>query len=447
MLRQLLLPALLVLPSTAGDKPYGLDARPGSRAFLDLPPDDRGAMPALLSRTGAFRDTRTLTTDPALIPYDVNVPSWSDGAAKSRWISVPGEGSGRAARIGFSPAGEWTFPAGTVFVKHFELATDETRPQARRRLETRLLVRDRTGGVYGAGYQWRADGTDADLVEEGRVEPIAIRTAGGWRTQNWNYPGPADCRQCHNPASGGVLGVNARQLNGDLAYPTGRVDNQLRTWDHLGLFEPALGESEIPRLPRLARGDDPARSLEDRARSFLDANCSQCHRPGGVVADFDARFDTPLAKQGLIGAPVRIDLAIDGARVIAPNDAWRSVLLGRVETLEPSKMPPLAHEEVDRQGAGLLRAWIGSLPGTPAPAPPSIRPRSGEYPGAVRLTLDHPDPGATVRYTLDGSAPGKASPVYSGPIEIRRSTTVRARAYKPGWTRSVAAQETLIIGD
>ncbi len=450
MLRNLIVPALLLLPASAAgeageDRPYGLDSGPGSRAFLDRPPDERGAIPSLLSQTGAFTETRTLKADPALIPYDLNVAFWSDGAAKSRWISLPRGGSGQSEKIRFSPTGEWKFPPGTVFVKHFELATDETRPDQRRRLETRLLVCDRAGGVYGVSYKWRPDGMDADLIREGQVEPIAIRTARGSRIQNWQYPGPADCRQCHTPASGGVLGVNARQLNGDLTYPRGRTDNQLHTWNRLGLFEPAVAEADIARLPRLARGDDAGRSLEDRARSYLDANCSQCHRPGGVVADFDARYDTPLANQGLIGAPVRIDLGIDGARVIAPNDPWRSTILGRVETTEPTRMPPLAHEVIDRRGAELLRAWIGSLPGTPALAPPTIRPKGGDYRGPVRVTLGHPDPGAVLRYTLDGTAPGKVSTAYEGPIEIRRSTTIRARAYKAGWTRSIAAQETLIV--
>ena len=445
MLRRLILTALLPWPTTAGgvlgvDRPYGLDSRPAARAFLDLPEDGRDPFPALLSRTGAFLDTRTLAPSPALIPYDVNVASWSDGAVKSRRVSVPGP-----AKIGFSTAGEWTFPAGTVFVKHFELATDETRPGLMRRLETRLLVRDRAGGVHGAGYKWREDGTDADLVMEGRVEPIAIRTARGSRVQDWHYPGPADCKACHSPASGGVLGVNARQLNGDLAYPTGRVDNQLRAWNHVGLIGPALDEADLATIPKLARGDDVGRSLGDRARSFLDANCSQCHRPGGVVADFDARYDTPPAKQGLVGAPVRIDLAVDGARAIAPNDPWRSAILGRVETSEPTRMPPLAHREVDRRGAELLRAWIASLPGPPVLAPPTVVPKGGDPAGPIRVTLEHPDPEAVVRYTLDGSAPGKVSTIYIGPIEIRRSTTVRARAYRPGWTRSIAAQETLIV--
>jgi len=37
------------------------------------------------------------------------------------------------------------------------------------------------------------------------------------------------------------------------------------------------------------------------------------------------RYDTPLARQNLIEGRVLIDQRIDGARVIAPNDIWRSI--------------------------------------------------------------------------------------------------------------------------
>ena len=128
---------------------------------------------------------------------------------------------------------------------------DDTNPKILRRLETRLLVRDTNGYVYGASYKWRADHSDADLVTAGLTENITIKTADGTRTQHWFYPGRQDCLTCHTPASGGVLGVKTRQLNGDFKYPDGVTDNQLRTWNHIGLFDTKLDENDIPRFAKL----------------------------------------------------------------------------------------------------------------------------------------------------------------------------------------------------
>ena len=111
-------------------------------------------------------------------------------------------------------------------------------------------------------------------------------------------------------------------------------------------------------------------------------------------------------------------------------------------------MPPLAHEVVDRQA-------VGAAAGLDQPASPGRPwwprrrscPKGGDFREAVRVAIRHDDPAAVIRYTLDGSAPGKSSPLYAGPFEVRRSTTVRARAYRPGYTRSIAVQETLIFDE
>jgi uncharacterized repeat protein (TIGR03806 family) len=429
--------------ASGGDhSPYGLSKRIAPAPYLRMPQLADGKIPALLSQTGAFGDTRTLAPARGLLPYDLVVPFWSDGAAKLRWAAIPPE------KIKFSPTGEWVFPKGTVLVKTFEIATDPAQPTLRRRLETRLLVFDKTGGVYGVVYKWRADNSDADLLETSRTEEIPLSTATGeLRHQTWYYPGRRDCLACHNANAGGALGLKTRQLNRVFTYPSGVTDNELRAWNHLGLFAPALNEADIATWPTLAPADDTGRSLEDRARSYLDANCAQCHRPGGTVAYFDARFDTPLDRQGLIDGPVLIDQGIDRPRVISPHDVWRSIAFMRVNTVDDIKMPPIARETIDQKGVTLLRDWITSLPGRAVLDPPLMSPQGGTFTGPVEISLTEREPGADIRYTLDGSVPGPSDPRYEKPIKLDSATVLRARAYKEGFTRSITTQEVFTVGN
>ena len=324
------------------------------------PPPPAKTLPLRLSQLGLFSDLAALRPADFLIPYAVNAPLWSDGAVKTRWFAVPDR-----TVIGFSPKGEWSFPAGSIFVKHFSLPVDDNDRTVLRRLETRLLVRDTNGYVYGASYKWRADNSDADLVTNGFTEGIAIRTADGTRTQSWFYPGRQDCLTCHTPASGGILGINTRQLNGNLRYPAGVTDNQLHTLGHLGLFDAVFSEHKIARYSRLANLTNGAVSLELRVRSYLDANCSQCHRPGGAGAFFDARFDTPLKKQNIINGPVANQLGTlgsnPGAKVVVPGNLEKSILYHRVSVVGENQMPPLGRNLVDTNAVHAIGEWISGL--------------------------------------------------------------------------------------
>jgi uncharacterized repeat protein (TIGR03806 family) len=420
---------------------YGLSARIAPTAYLRMPHRADGRIPLLLSQTGAFSDTRNLVPSSGLIPYDIVVAFWSDGASKSRWVAVP------SGKIKYSPTGDWTFPSGTVFVKTFELSTDAANPIVKRRLETRLLVCDSAGGVYGAVYKWRPDNSDADLLTTSRNEAIPIKTASGEvRDQTWYYPSRPDCLDCHNAKTSGVLGVKTRQMNRAFTYPSGATDNELRAWNHLGLFAPKLNDADLANLPTLAAADDETRSVQDRARSYLDANCAQCHRPGGTVAYFDARYDTPLAKQALIDGPVLIDQGIDRPRVISPHDIWRSIAFMRVNTVDDIKMPPIARETIDQKGVALLRDWITSLPGRSVLDPPAMSPEGGAFDGPIEILLTEREPGADIRYTLDGSVPGPSDMRYERPIKLTDPVVLRARAYKDGFTRSITEQQVYIIG-
>lgn len=423
-----------------GPRPYGLSARPETKAFIEMPRRANGVIPKLLSQTGAFQSVRDLLPADGLVPYDLVVSFWSDGAEKSRFVSVP-----MGQVIAFSPNAEWKFPSGTVFLKSFCLVTNESNPRALRRLETRLLVCDETNGAYGVTYKWRADNSDADLLETNLTEEIHIQTAGGERTQQWYYPSRQDCLTCHTANAGLVLGVKTRQLNRDFQYPSGVTDNQLRAWNNAGLFDVHFSDAALKDFPTLAAAEDISRTLEDRARSYLDANCANCHRPNGTVAYFDARYDTPLPQQLLVGGRVLLDERIDGARVIAPNDIWRSILYMRANATEPFKMPPLARNTIDTHGMKLLREWIESLPGPPVLPPPEISPRGGNFETAVEVTLKT-ESGATIYYTVDGTVPTASDRLYEGPIRLSGPTILRGRAFKPGFTRSITVQEIFMIG-
>ncbi len=443
--------------NTGSGQPYGLATHGSSPAFFNMPvvmPGSLpGSLPLTLSQTGVFADTPSLTPAAGLIPYSPNTPLWSDAALKTRWMALPYNGGVEtpAQQITFSPTGEWQFPNGTVFVKHFALTVNETNTNVPpRRLETRLLVRDANGAVYGVTYKWRADNSDADLLTASLNEDITITNASGTRVQTWYYPSPSDCLVCHTPVASYVLGVKTRQLNGNLTYSgTGVTDNQLRALNHLGLFNPAFDEASLPGYAQLVSVTNTAADVTNRFRSYIDANCAQCHRPGasGVEANFDARYDTPLASQGIVNGTANFNLGFDNVHVVTPKDLLRSVLYDRANSVESgTKMPPLARNLIDTNAMAVVVAFINSLPGTQALLPPTMLPTGGSFNKSVSVSLAPPDGSASMYYTLDGSLPTTNSALYTGPITVTNPVAnLSANAFESGFANSVATNNLFLI--
>ena len=437
--------------------PYGLTSNATVSPFLNLPTAYGGALPARLSDTGVFSNTTNRTPAPGLIPYAPIAPLWKDNAVSSWLMALPNNAAASlapAGQIQFQPTNYWLFPAGSVFVKSFDLAVNQTNPSVPlRRLETQLLVRDNNGSVYGVTYKWRPDNSDADLLADSLSEDILITNATGVQTQTWYYPSPTDCQECHNTSVAGnasgimVLGVNARQLNGNLTYPaTGVTDNQLRTLNRLGLLYPAINESAIGGYARLSAMTNTTASLQDRVRSYLDVNCEQCHQPGGQGPTWDARFDTPLAQQDITNYPAAFPLEVsDNACIVKAQDIWRSVLLARINTLDQAIQMPDFRNLIDTNGVQVITDWINSLPGTPALAPPAITPDGGSYLASVNVTLSATDPNAVIYYTLDGSLPTTHSFRYAGAFNLFTNVTLTANAWETNYATSAATSTLFFV--
>jgi len=108
---------------------------------------------------------------------------------------------------------------------------------------------------------------------------------------------------------------------------------------------------------------DSSAALELRARSYLHANCANCHRPGGTTqANMDLRYDTPFADMGICDVmPQNGDLGITDARLLAPGEPARSLILERISRLDSARMPPSSSNKVDPDGIALIADWITTV--------------------------------------------------------------------------------------
>ena len=302
--------------------------------------------PATLSATGLFPSLPDLLPAPGLLPYAVNLPFWSDYAIKSRWFIIPDA----ISTMTWSRDGLWSFPDGQIWVKHFDMEMQRGNPAIKKRIETRLLVKN-AAGAYGVSYRWNEAGTDATLVADGGEDfDISLTVGGSPYVQHWSIPSRAECLACHTPQAGHALSFNTRQIN--LTHTiSGFTGNQLALLQGAGYFSNSPGSPNL--LPRHIRPDETSFPAEARVRSYLAVNCSYCHKAGGTApSQWDGRPELTLDQTGLINA------------LANNNGSNLAIVLSRMAgTNGFTRMPPLASNELDQTNIALVTDWIAnSLP-------------------------------------------------------------------------------------
>ncbi len=329
--------------------------------------------PRKLSETGLFDSVPDNRPAVGLIPYELNMPFWSDYAVKDRYIALP-----KQASVGYQPRKKWEFPVGTVFVKTFWMHRDRRDLSDPFRLETRLLVRSPTGW-QGYTYVFNDDQTEAELLTGSLLKPLEIETDKGTISQPYYFPSRTDCMACHTKAAGFVLGPNTRQMNHTLHYH-GQSANQIELLKKLNVFKQDVttdaGEAEkypewrFGNFDRSGMADHresvlelPEAPTEELARAWLDVNCSTCHQPEGIAPrGRDMRYHTPLSKMKLLNEPpLHGQMTPPDGRVIKAGQPYLSELLIRASHRGVRQMPPLATNLTDPRGMEILRRWIEEL--------------------------------------------------------------------------------------
>ena len=100
---------------------------------------------------------------------------------------------------------------------------------------------------------------------------------------------------------------------------------------------------------------------------------------------------------------------------------------------------------VTRDGGASNKGTLYALT-VPQAATPTITPNGGSFLNPVNVTLACATPGATIRYTLDGSTPGTGSDAYTVPIDVSSSLTLKAVGIANGYVVSPVAQADFSVG-
>ncbi len=325
--------------------------------------DNSASFPRQLSDTGLFTSVEAMAPAPGVVPYEVIVERWTDGAHAKRWVAIPESGTITLGEGG-SPTG---YPDGTVFVKHLTMPeADASKPPLP--LETQILhYENEIWRPYS--YVWDEEKKDAVLVGTAGTDRLLHYTVHTTDRQGvdtdectWHVSAVNECRMCHNAGSGLVLGFVPNQL--DIVQPAsgGGSSNQLTQLAAKKVIN-GIRQSLGNHPGRLVDPDDESQSLNDRARSYLHGNCSSCHHPGGnAIVSFYLRRELPFEDLRTNKGTGIGTFGLRNAKLIVPGDPYRSVLLYRMSKLGYARMPYIGSRLVDSRGVDLVEQWVRSLP-------------------------------------------------------------------------------------
>lgn len=311
-------------------------------------------------------------------PYDLATPLFSDYALKFRTVTLP---EGQAAI--FDPKDTFDFPVGTIVTKTFyyksstegivsgkspaEFTEGSLKISGYSLIETRILARREEGWV-AFPYVWNNEQTEATLQRTGAIKPLTYADSQGVKTGfAYMVPNQNQCAGCHatdnTTRTIEPIGLKARHLNKTSTFDP--AFNQLEHWRTAHLLD-----DNIPDIDQVEKNADwfsASAPLKERARAYLDINCSHCHNPVGPAdtSGLNLEPDATGPALGVCKNPIAAGSGSGGHKFdIVPGKPEASIFVYRMESTAPgAMMPELGRALVHKEGVSLIREWISSLDG------------------------------------------------------------------------------------
>ena len=305
-----------------------------------------------------------------VIPYEPASSLFTDYAKKKRFVWLPK--NQKATFNGVENVLE--LPIGSVIIKTFYY--DNVLPSNTTKvIETRLLIRKDSGWIF-AEYVWNDAQTDAVLNLDGSTKNISWNNENNvTKSVNYRIPNKAECAACHKKIDpNGVsetyipIGIKPQNLNTDYNYTSGSK-NQLTKWIELGLLENNFTFPDASNS--VVNYKDTSKSLELRARSYLDINCAHCHQLERKCAYRSMRF--AFKSTGAANGKTNLGICsnteelqgtalLPFTKIISPANLGQSMLHFRINTTDEAyRMPQLGRTIIHEEGVALMEQWINSL--------------------------------------------------------------------------------------
>ncbi len=295
-----------------------------------------------------------------VLPFQPASQLFTDYALKKRFIWMPEDAS---ATIGQENK-VLNFPIGTVLIKSFYY--DNVLPgNTTKIIETRLMILKPEGWIF-ANYVWNDQQTEATISENLVVVPVSWMHNGAQRDIQYQVPSTGQCFMCHyNSAENFPIGPKPQNLNFAINYADG-LKNQLEKLKEFGYIS-----NDVPQtINSIVDYNDTSKSLDLRARSYLEINCAHCHKDQGYAEFYPVRMDfKPIPDYPEMGFCLEPNINIGGFfpgvelnHIIYPGNHEKSVMYYRMNTEQDNiKMPMVGRTIIHDEGVSLINNWIDSF--------------------------------------------------------------------------------------
>jgi len=160
-----------------------------------------------------------------------------------------------------------------------------------------------------------------------------------------------------------------------------------------------------------------------------------------TAANFTARVATPTFSQapGTFGGPINVVVS-----TVTAGAEIHYTTNGTDPTSSDSVVANGGTLVVDQNTTLKARAFKVDMPDSNVAAAvyqfsvamPTLSPAGGSFTSPPTVSMSTTTPSSTIRYTADGSTPTGSSLIYTGPLSLSTSTTLKAIATRTGWISS-----------